>query len=137
MTDKQKEGVTDTMRQCVLRIIAINVQETLRAMTPNNFLVRVALSSASGFSQPNNDDMMWEETKQRIAGSNGETNPQGKLIRGNGVEFFKLELDFNEILAQALGLLHKIYDNSTMSCVACHMPAFVLVSSANRDATFM
>jgi hypothetical protein len=128
--------VEATMQKYVLRIIALIVQKAIRAETQNEFLVRVALLSASGFSQ-SNDDMRWEDTKKRIAGSNGETNPQGKLISGNGVDFFQLELDFNEILAKALGLLRKHYDNSTMTCGTCNMPAVVLVSSANPEATFM
>ena len=131
MTDKQ-EDVTATYEKCVRRVIGRNVQHTIHAVTPNDFLVRVTFSSAS-----DDDDTRWEDTKKRIAGSNGETNPQGKLISGNGVDFFQLELDLNEILAQALGVLRKIYDNSTMTCVLCHMPAIVLVSSANPDATFM
>ena len=133
MNGEQKE-VSDMMHKCVLRTIATIVHQNLRGETLNEYLVCVPLA---GIPQPNNDDMQWDDTKARIAGSNGETDPQGKLISGNGVDFFRFELDFNEIIDIALDMLRKIYDNSTMTCGAVHMPPRVLVSSASRDATFM
>ena len=133
--ESQQDDVSDTMQKFVLRAIGTVVHQNLRGETTNDYLVCVALK---GIPQPDNDDVQWDNTKARIAGSNGETNSKGDLISGNGVDFFRLELDFNQIIDISLRLgLAKYYDNSTMTCDAVHMPPRVLVSSANPDATFM
>jgi hypothetical protein len=121
--ESQQGDLSDKMRKLALREIGTVVQRILRGATPNEYLVCVVLL---GIHQPDNDDdVQWENTKAHIAGSNGETNSKGNLISANGVDFFKMDLDFNELC------------DISWLCDRVHMPSRVLVSSANPDATFM
>ena len=73
----------------------------------------------------------WEQRRTRV------TNSEGKLISGNGVDFMRLELNFNQIMDVAIDMFRKIYGNSTMRCDAVTFDPKVMVSSVSCAAISM